>query len=74
MSVTQWFIKRVTDLLIAFAVATVLLFVGAVNYPAFFPQQFFHYWTLAKPDVALAPSVSVENTRQSVSVITQVQR
>lgn len=66
----KWLINSVTDLLIAFTLATLLLFVGAVNYPEFFPQRFFHYWALATPDAA--PTISAE-TAQQVSVVTQVQ-
>ena len=71
MSVLQWFINSVTDLLIAFALATLFLFAGAVNYPEFFPQRFFQYWAVAIPDVV--PTQSAETTQQ-VSVVTQVQR
>ncbi|MDQ5767820.1 hypothetical protein [Thiothrix subterranea] len=67
----QWLINSVTDVLIAFALATLFLFVGAVNYPEFFPQRFFHYWVVATPEVA--PKQSVEAAQQ-VSVVTQVQR
>lgn len=68
---TKWCINSVTDLLIVFALATLLLFVGAVNYPEFFPQRFFQYWVVATPDVA--PAQSAEPAQQ-VSVVTQVQR
>lgn len=68
---TKWFINSVTDLLIAFTLATLLLFMVAVNYPELFPQRFFQYWAVATPDAT--PPAPSEASRQ-VSVVTQVQR
>lgn len=45
----KWMIGRVTDILLALVVATVLLGYGASQYPEFFPHQFFQYWTVAAP-------------------------
>ncbi len=68
VSVFKWFVSRVTDLLIAFALATLLLLYGAFSHPEIFPQLFFQYWTVATPNsVPAAPS-------QQVSAVTQVQR
>ena len=64
----KWFVSRVTDVLIAFALATLLLLYGAFSHPDVFPQRFFHYWTVATPN-----SVPVA-TSQQVSAVTQVQR
>ncbi len=64
----KWFVSRVTDVLIAFALATLLLLYGAFSHPDIFPRRFFDYWTVATPNsVPVAPS-------QQVSAVTQVQR
>jgi len=68
--VTQWLINSMTDVLIAFGLATVLLLVGTVNYPELFPQRFFHYWAVATPAAATARAGT---TVQQVSAVTQVQ-
>jgi hypothetical protein len=64
--VSKWFVNCVTDLLIAFILATLLLFYTAVTHPEFFPQRFFHYWAVAKPE-------SVSTVPAQISVVTQVQ-
>ncbi len=64
----KWFVSRVTDILIAFAVATLLLLYGVMRHPEVFPQRFFQYWTVTSPQ-----SVSETNSHQ-VSAVTQVQR
>lgn len=63
----KWFVSRVTDVLIAFALATLLLLYGAFNHPEVFPPRFFQYWTVATPHSAPAA------TSQQVSAVTQVQ-
>ncbi len=63
----KWFVSRVTDVLIAFALATLLLWYGAVTRPEFFPQRFFQYWTVATPQTA--PNVAPGQ----VSAVAQVQ-
>ena len=45
----KWFVSSVTDILIAFTLATLLLLYGAVSHPELFPQRFFQYWTVANP-------------------------
>ncbi|UOG93585.1 MAG: hypothetical protein L3K52_07605 [Candidatus Thiothrix sulfatifontis] len=67
---TKWLINSVTDLLIAFGLATLLLFVGSVNYPELFPQRFVQYWAGVTPNTV--PAVSAA-TVQQVSAVTQVQ-
>ncbi|WGZ95670.1 MAG: hypothetical protein QJT81_06700 [Candidatus Thiothrix putei] len=63
---SKWFVNCVTDLLIVFALATLLLFYVAVTHPEFFPQRFFQYWVVAKPE-------SVSTVPAQISVVTQVQ-
>lgn len=64
----KWFVSSVTDILIAFTLATLLLLYGAVSHPELFPQRFFQYWAVAKPDTAQ------EAASQQVSSVAQVQR
>lgn len=73
----KWVVSRVTDILIAFTLATLLLAYGAITYPEYFPQRFFRYWTLAAPGQP-APLAVATPVPQVVSdqapVLTQVQR
>lgn len=43
----RWIVGRLTDILLAFVIATVILGYGAYRYPEFFPRQFYHYWPVA---------------------------
>jgi hypothetical protein len=45
----KWMVGRVTDILLAFAVVTLLLWYGASHYPELFPRQFFQYWSVVAP-------------------------
>lgn len=72
----KWFVSRITDILIAFTLATVLLAYAGITYPEYFPQRFFQYWTVAAPTsapMAVAAPVPPADSRQ-VSALTQVQR
>lgn len=72
----KWVVSRVTDILIAFTLATLLLAYGAITYPEYFPQRFFRYWTLAAPEPApLAVSAPVPHPVSSQApALIQVQR
>lgn len=65
---SKWFVSRVTDLLIAVVLATLLLLYGAIARPDVFPQRFFQYWAIVTPESA--PEVP----SSQVSGIAQVQR
>lgn len=41
---SNWIISRLVDLLLVFALATLLLWWGASRYPSFFPERFQQYW------------------------------
>jgi hypothetical protein len=68
VSVFKWFVSSVTDILIAFALATLLLLYGVMSHPEVFPQHFFKYWTVTNPYAAQ------ETTSRQVSAVAQVQR
>jgi hypothetical protein len=56
----KWVVGRVTDILLAFVVVTVLLWYGASHYPEFFPRQFFHYWSVVTPDSGLQATTTAQ--------------
>ncbi|WMP18534.1 hypothetical protein [Thiothrix lacustris] len=64
----KWFVSSVTDILIAFTLATLLLLYGAMSHPEMFPQRFFQYWTLTSPHSVPEPP------SQQISAAAQVQR
>ncbi|EIJ35899.1 hypothetical protein [Thiothrix nivea] len=67
----KWVVNSVTDTLIAFILATVLLWYGAVSYPEFFPKSFHQYWGVAKPEPVAASIHEVAVSQ--VSAAMQVQ-
>ncbi|MEB4590874.1 hypothetical protein VSS37_07790 [Candidatus Thiothrix sp. Deng01] len=46
---SKWVVSRVIDILIAFTLATLLLWFGAISHPEFFPESFFQYWGSTMP-------------------------
>ena len=48
----KWVINRLIDILLVFLIVSALLWYAAVNYPQFFPIQFFSYWHLPAPMTA----------------------
>lgn len=74
VSVSKWVVSCVTDILIAFSLATLLLWYGATSHPEFFPRSFFQYWGAVVP-VSASSSASVpEVASGQVSPVVQVQR
>lgn len=45
----KWMVSRVTDLLIAFTLATLLVWFGLIKYPELFPQRLAQYWSAVTP-------------------------
>jgi hypothetical protein len=49
--VSKWIVNRLVDLLLVFALATLLLWWGASRYPAFFPERFQQHWGAVSPSM-----------------------
>lgn len=65
----NWVVNRLVDILIVFALATLLLWIGAMRYPEMVPTAFYHYWGIAAP-----VEDAVATTAEPVSTVSQVQR
>lgn len=54
----NWIVNRVTDILLAFAVATLILGYAAYHYPELFPRQLYQYWPIAAQQAPQQSAVS----------------
>lgn len=64
----NWVINRLIDILIVFALATLLVWIGAMRYPEMVPTAFYHYWGMTVP-----VEKTVTATAEPVSSVSQVQ-
>lgn len=48
----DWIVGRITDLLIAFVIATAVMWYALVEYPEIFPQHVVSYWESVIPSAA----------------------
>ncbi len=60
----RWMVSRVTDILLAFIIATIILGYGAYRYPEFFPRQFYYYWPMVlQPKAVQTPQATAPSSQ-----------